>query len=333
MNNSLSDLSGALLMFYNRLKKLKKEKDKWSKKKGVEAYRIYSEDIPQVPVILDRYKDYFVLYDKSSLRYQTEEEKDERFQTIANIVSEVYQSPLENIFLKNRKKQKGTDQYQKLDNSSLEIIIYENGNQFFINLTDYLDTGLFLDHRLTRNWFQSAAMEKHVLNLFCYTGAFSVYAAVGDAKSVTSLDMSKTYIEWAKRNLSLNNKSGKQYEFLNVDVLQWIRDEAKNPDRKRYDLIFLDPPTFSNSKKMSEEWSVEENHRNLILTLLTKFLTDKGEIWFSTNFRKFVWDIPEEEWKERGYICLDRTLESIPEDFSDKKIHRLFQIKPIDSEN
>jgi len=114
-----------------------------------------------------------------------------------------------------------------------------------------------------------------------------------------------------------------------VDVLQWIRDEAKNPERKRYDLIILDPPTFSNSKKMTEEWNVEDNHRNFILTLLTKFLTDNGEIWFSTNFRKFVWAIPEDEWKERGYQCIDRTTQSIPEDFRDKKIHRLFQIKPL----
>ncbi len=328
-----SPLSGALLMFQNRLKKIKKEKDKWARRNSIEAYRIYDEDIPQVPVILDKYLDFFVLYDKSSLRFQTEEEKDLRFQTIAGIVAEVYFTSLSNIFLKTRKKQKGKDQYQKLDSLTKEIQITENGNKFSINLTDYLDTGLFLDHRLTRKWFQEKSKHKHVLNLFCYTGSFTVYSAIGGAFSVTSLDMSNNYIEWAKRNLSLNGKSGRQYEFLTVDVLQWIRDEAKNPDRKRYDLIFLDPPTFSNSKKMSEEWNVEENHRNLLLTLITKFLTPEGEIWFSTNFRKFTWAIPEEEWKERGYVCLDRTLESIPEDFRDKKIHRLFQISPSEVVN
>jgi 23S rRNA (cytosine1962-C5)-methyltransferase len=321
-------LTGALLMFQNRLKKLKKEKEKWSKRNQIEAYRIYDEDIPQVPVILDRYQDYFVLYDKSSLRFQTEEEKDVRFQIITSIVADVFQTPLDHIFLKTRKKQKGREQYEKLNTASKEINIQENGHQFSINLSDYLDTGLFLDHRLTRKWFSEVSKDKHILNLFCYTGSFTVYSSIGGALSVTSLDMSNTYIEWAKRNLTLNGKSGRQYEFLTVDVLQWIRDEAKNPDRKKYDLIFLDPPTFSNSKKMSEEWNVEENHRNFILTLLTKFLTPSGEIWFSTNFRKFSWAIPEEEWFERGYICLDRTAESIPEDFRDKKIHRLFQIKP-----
>lgn len=324
------EYSGALLMFQNRLKKLRKEKEKWAKRTAVEAFRIYDEDIPQVPVILDRYLDYFVLYDKSSLRFQTEEEKELRFKSIANIVSDIYQIPMEQIYLKTRKKQKGRDQYEKLDSESKEITISENGNHFIINLSDYLDTGLFLDHRLTRKWCGESSSGKHVLNLFCYTGSFSVYAAVGGALSVTSLDMSNRYIEWAKRNLTLNGKSGKQYEYLTVDVLQWVRDEAKNPERKRYDLIILDPPTFSNSKKMSEEWNVEENHRNFILTLLTKFLTPKGEIWFSTNFRKFNWAIPEEEWTERGYLCLDMTLQSIPEDFRDKKIHRLFKIKPIE---
>jgi len=311
------------------MKKLRKEKEKWSKRNSVFAYRIYDEDIPQVPVILDKYNDCFVLYDKSSLRYQTEEEKEERLKIIAAIVVDVYQISDEQLFVKTRKKQKGRDQYEKLDTVSKEIIIQENHAKFLINLSDYLDTGLFLDHRLTRKWFGESAKDKHILNLFCYTGSFSVYAALGGASSVTSIDMSKTYIEWAKRNLDINGISGRQYEFLTTDVLQWIRDESKNPDRKRYDLIMLDPPTFSNSKKMTEEWNVEENHRNFILTLLTKFLTPNGEIWFSTNFRKFVWGIPEEEWKERDYQCLDKTTMSIPEDFRDKKIHRLFQIKPV----
>ncbi len=323
-----SSLTGALLMFENRLKKLKKEKEKWAKRNTILAYRVYDEDIPQVPVILDRYNDRFVLYDKSSLRFQTEEEKEERFKVISSIVIQVFNIPAESLYLKTRKKQKGHDQYEKLDSISKEFEVNENHVKLLINLSDYIDTGLFLDHRITRRWFGETSAGKHVLNLFCYTGAFTVYAAVGGAASVTSVDMSKTYIEWAKRNLAINGKSGRNFEYLTTDVLQWIRDEAKNPDRKRYDLIFLDPPTFSNSKKMTEEWNVEDNHRNLILTLLTKFLTPTGEIWFSTNFRKFVWAIPDEEWKERGYLCLDISLESIPEDFRDKKIHRLYKIIP-----
>jgi len=227
MTISSTELSGALLMFQNRLKKLKKEKEKWSIRNEVEAYRIYDEDIPQVPVILDRYIDKFVLYDKSSLRFQTEDEKEVRFQTIADIVREVFQTDVQKIFPKTRKKQKGKDQYEKLDRITNETVIHENGRKFNVNLSDYLDTGLFLDHRLTRKWFADASMKKHVLNLFCYTGSFSVYAATGGASSVTSLDMSKTYIDWAKRNLALNGISGKQYEYLTVDVLQWIRDESK----------------------------------------------------------------------------------------------------------
>ncbi|TGN19361.1 class I SAM-dependent methyltransferase [Leptospira idonii] len=321
--------TGALQMFENRLRKLKKEREKWAKKNSIECYRVYDEDIPQVPVILDRYSDSFVLYDRSSLRFQTEEEKEDRFSQIAKIVETVFAIPSESLYLKNRKKQKGRDQYEKLSSHSRSFWVKENQIQFSVNLSDYLDTGLFLDHRVTREWFSKEVKGKSVLNLFCYTGSFTVYSAIGGAASTTSVDMSNTYIDWAKTNLLQNGFSGRDHEFVCKDVLAWIRDEAKNPNRKRYDMIFLDPPTFSNSKKMTEEWDVQENHRNLILTLLTKFLTEKGEIWFSTNFRKFAWNIPEEEWKERDYQCIDLSEKSIPEDFRDKKIHRLYRIVPV----
>ncbi|MCW7479507.1 class I SAM-dependent methyltransferase [Leptospira kanakyensis] len=319
---------GALTMFENRLRKLKKEREKWAKRESVECYRIYSEDIPQVSCILDRYPNGFVLYDKSSLRFQAEEGHDERFDRIASIVRDVFQIPEDQLFLKRRKKQKGLDQYDKLSIEGNFEWVKESDLEFRINLADYLDTGLFLDHRITRDWIRKASKGKSILNLFSYTGAFSVYAASGGAKKTKSIDLSKTYCEWALKNLEHNGFKSTNHQIVNADILQWVEEETKNPNRERYDLIFLDPPTFSNSKKMFEEWDVQTKHRNLLLLLLTKFLTDDGEIWFSTNFRKFKMEVADEEWNQRGFQCTNRTKESIPKDFRDEKIHQLFLIQP-----
>ncbi|XDD44378.1 class I SAM-dependent methyltransferase [Leptospira sp. WS60.C2] len=319
---------GALTMFENRLRKLKKEREKWAKRENIECYRIYSEDIPQVACILDRYPNGFVLYDKSSLRFQTEADHEDRLTQISSIVKDVFQIEDEQFFLKKRKKQKGLDQYEKLSIDGNFFWAKEGGLEFRINLSDYLDTGLFLDHRITRSWIKDISKNKSVLNLFSYTGAFSVYAASGGAKKTKSIDLSKTYCDWAYQNLQKNGFGNSNHQIINADILQWIEEESKNPNRERYDLIFLDPPTFSNSKKMYEEWDVQTKHRNLLLLLLTKFLTDQGEIWFSTNFRKFKMEVEEEEWKERGYRCINRTKDSIPADFRDEKIHQLFCILP-----
>ncbi|MDF3819545.1 class I SAM-dependent methyltransferase [Leptospira sp. 96542] len=319
--------TGAFVMFANRLKKLKKETDRLSKNLGLDCYRIYSEDIPQIPVILDKYPLGFVLYDKSSLRFQTEEEQEVRFQTITDIVKNTFDIDDSKLFLKRRKKQKGKDQYEKVDNSHNFHWVNENGLSFRVNLSDYLDTGLFLDHRITRSWIREQSKHKSFLNLFSYTGSFSVYAASGGAKKTTSVDMSKTYSEWAKMNLEKNGFNIQNHRVITADVLQWIEDETKNVNREKYDIIFLDPPTFSNSKKMNDEWDVQSKHRNLILLLLTKFLNENGTLYFSTNFRKFKLELGDDELSHRDIVCIDRSLDSIPKDFRDKKIHQLFQFK------
>lgn len=319
---------GALTMFENRLRKLKKEREKWAKRESITCYRVYSEDIPQVSCILDRYPNGFVLYDKSSVRFQLEDGHDERFDRIAALVRDVFQITEDQLYLKRRKKQKGLGQYDKLAIEGNYEWVNESNLEFRINLSDYLDTGLFLDHRITRDWLRKASKDKSVLNLFSYTGAFSVYAASGGAKKTKSVDLSKTYCDWALKNLEHNGFQSSNHQIINADILQWIEEETKNPNRERYDLIFLDPPTFSNSKKMREEWDVQTKHRNLLLLLLTKFLTENGEIWFSTNFRKFKMEVADEEWRERGFLCINRSQESIPADFRDEKIHQLFCIKP-----
>ncbi|EOQ90218.1 methyltransferase domain protein [Leptospira yanagawae serovar Saopaulo str. Sao Paulo = ATCC 700523] len=319
---------GALIMFENRLRKLKKEREKWAKKNSIECYRIYSEDIPQVACILDRYPNGFVLYDKSSLRFKAESDHHERLTTIQAIIRDVFQLSESDLFLKQRQKQKGKDQYEKFALEGNFFWVKESNLEFRINLTDYLDTGLFLDHRVTRGWIKEKSKNQSILNLFSYTGAFSVYAASGGAKKTKSVDLSKTYCDWAKQNLERNGFGGQNHQIINADILKWIEDETRNANRERYDLIFLDPPTFSNSKKMYEEWDVQAKHKNLLLLLLSKFLNENGEIWFSTNFRKFKMEVEDEEWKERGYICTNKTKDSIPLDFRDDKIHQLFCITP-----
>ena len=188
------------------------------------------------------------------------------------------------IIMKTRERQKGTNQYQKLDERKLELITTEYGAKFKLNLTGYLDTGLFLDHRLTRRLVGQKSKGRRVLNLFSYTGSASVHAALGGAKSVTTVDMSNTYLAWAKENFALNNLSGKQYEFVQADCLQWIRD-----CNEQYDLIFIDPPTFSNSKRMEDSFDVQRDHVNL-LGMLIKLLSPNGELVFSNNKRKFKMD-------------------------------------------
>jgi 23S rRNA (guanine2445-N2)-methyltransferase / 23S rRNA (guanine2069-N7)-methyltransferase len=190
------------------------------------------------------------------------------------------------VTLKTRERQKGASQYQKLDERKVEVITQEYGARFKLNLTGYLDTGLFLDHRVTRKLVGDKSKGKRVLNLFAYTGSASVHAAIGGAKSVTTIDMSNTYINWAKENFALNGLSGAKYDFIQADCLQWIKDNSQ----QQFDLIFIDPPTFSNSKRMEDSWDVQRDHAEMLAGLI-KLLAPNGELIFSNNKRKFKMDI------------------------------------------
>lgn len=191
------------------------------------------------------------------------------------------------IFMKQRQRKAGRQgQYEKFSEEKVERIVPEQGLNFIINLTDYLDTGLFLDHRITRKMVREESEGKNVLNLFCYTGSFSVYAAHGGANAVTSVDMSKTYINWAKRNMQFNKLyDDQQHGFIQADVLEWIKEIPANT----FDLIICDPPTFSNSKRMESEFDVQRDHVWLLNKLL-RSCTDGGHIYFSNNYRNFQLD-------------------------------------------
>ena len=226
---------------------------------------------------------------------------------------------IENISIKLRSAQKGKNQYNKLDYSGALLSVQEYGLLFLINPFDYLDTGLFLDHRITRQWVKKDALNKRVLNLFAYTGSFSVYAAAGDAVKVTTVDMSNTYLQWAEKNMHLNGfKSSKKYDYIREDILDWIPTVPPSS----YDLIILDPPTFSNSKKMLLTWDVQRDHVTLI-NQIRSILSPGGVLYFSNNYKKFKLNLEDIE----GYESIEElTDKSIPEDFERSKPHVCFRL-------
>ncbi|HQV77267.1 MAG TPA: class I SAM-dependent methyltransferase [Chitinophagales bacterium] len=272
--------------FENRLKKVYKHLSKIARKQQVSCYRLYQVDLPEFPFIIDVYKDCVYVAEYKS-KHKLSEEEYKRWLTISmEIIESVLDVNTENVFLKLRERQKGEQQYHKLNKAKTELIVQENGMSFIVNLSDYLDTGLFLDHRITRQKIKEIATEKRVLNLFSYTGSFTVYAAAGNAAKITTVDMSKTYITWAKRNLSYNKLyDEKKHIFVQEDVLQYLKTIAPNS----YDVIILDPPTFSNSKRMENTLDIQRDHVGIINVCLS-ILSENGVLIFSTNYRNFVLD-------------------------------------------
>jgi 23S rRNA (guanine2445-N2)-methyltransferase / 23S rRNA (guanine2069-N7)-methyltransferase len=311
--------------FTNRLQKNLKRLSAWKTKNGINCYRIYDADLPDYSVAVDVYqgKETWVNvqeYDppKSIDPFKANQRLSELLAEIPKLLG----VPSDHVFLKIRRKQKSTDQYQKLaDNRHFHVIV-EHGCQLQVNFEDYLDTGLFLDHRPIRLVIQQQAKGKRFLNLFAYTGSATVHAAIGGAKATTTVDMSKTYIDWAKANLALNVTQGK-HEFIQADCLDWLKTEANQAYPRQYDLIFLDPPTFSNSKRMDDIFDVQKDHTALIKQALTLLASD-GMLYFSTNFRRFVLD------KEAlsTFNVEDISAKTIPEDFvRNPKIHYCWRIQ------
>lgn len=307
----------AIIDFENRLKKRFKHKARWAKSNAIFCYRVYDKDLPDFPFVIDIFEDYVVA--AIDVIDDGKESNKNWLLEIKNIISSILMVDVNNISIKLRFPQKGNKQYTKLDHSGSIISVQESGLLFLINPFDYLDTGLFLDHRITRQWVKRDALNKRVLNLFSYTGSFSVYAAAGDALIVTTVDMSNTYLQWAEKNMQLNGfKSGKKYQYLREDILEWIPTVSPSS----YDLIILDPPTFSNSKKMLLTWDVQRDHA-LLLNQLQKILAPGGILYFSNNYKKFKLNTTE----INGFKCVeDLTSKSIPADFERTKPHSCFKL-------
>ncbi|WP_276504292.1 class I SAM-dependent methyltransferase [Terrimonas pollutisoli] len=313
-----------LEMFKNRLTKVFKHVGKQAKRIGVSCYRVYDHDLPEFPLCIEFYDDKLYVAEYKRRHSMSEEEHDEWMEKSLEIICNVLSVEKENIFLKLRQRKPGRlGQYQKFDAVQHEFVVEENGLKFIVNLSDYLDTGLFLDHRLTRERVQKEAKGKKVLNLFAYTGSFSVYAAAGGASEVVTVDLSKTYLNWAERNFQLNGfqvngttvaGGGK---FIHADVLQFLKELP--PDQ--FDLIIMDPPTFSNSKRMDDFLDIQRDHASLINDCLHT-LKDGGILYFSTNFRKFVLD----REKINTDSVKDITKATTPFDFEGKLFRYCFRI-------
>ena len=364
-------------LFSNRLKRKIKELKKWARKNKISCYRIYDRDIPEIPVSLDLYEflpdhiqnkieaakytscvaerisqndptvqgelvlnTYAVIY-----LYERPYEKDEKeeefwFDQMAKTAAEVLNIPFSHIVKKERKRQRGTNQYEKDEEKesiySIKGLTQECGELFNIDLTSYLDTGLFFDHRPLRSIVRETASKKSVLNLFCYTGSFSVYAAEGGAKKVESVDLSNTYLTIAKNNMDLNGFSDKNaYIYTRQDVIEFLKEKAVKAkagelkEDEYYDMIILDPPTFSNSKNTYNVLDINKDWSKLCKDCLN-ILAPGGILYFSTNSTKLSFDkslLPQATVKNKVIMITDMTESSIPKDFEGTKCHKLWEFK------
>ncbi|HTX71796.1 MAG TPA: class I SAM-dependent methyltransferase, partial [Rectinemataceae bacterium] len=276
--------------FRNRLSKNERLLRRWASKEGVEALRLFDNDIPEIPLMLERYGRGASAALLLAL-YERPYEKDEAEEAawlgrMAAAAAETLGLSRDRVFLKTRRRMRGLEQYERRGDQAAEMEIGEAGLRFVVNLSDYLDTGLFLDHRPTRALVRSLARDRDMLNLFAYTGSFSVYAAAGAARSVTSVDLSATYLSWAQRNLALNGFRGEQYSLVRAEVRGFLREAAGRG--RRWDLIVVDPPTFSNSKRSPEDLDINRDWPQL-LREVSAVAAPGASIFFSTNSRRLSW--------------------------------------------
>ena len=312
-------------MFRNRLLKVFRHIGKQAKRQEISCYRLYDHDLPEFPFCIEFYGDKLYIAEYKRRHNMSEEEHDDWMEQSLIVICDVLSVSKENIFLKLRQRKPGRlGQYQKVDEVQHEFIVEENGLKFIVNLSDYLDTGLFLDHRITRQKVKEQSTNRKVLNLFAYTGSFSVYAAAGGASEVVTVDLSKTYLGWAERNMQLNGytisnlpSGDRAYKFIHADVLQYL----KTLPADHLDLIVMDPPTFSNSKRMDDFLDIQRDHVELINDCMQS-LKRGGVLYFSTNFRRFVLD----KEKIKASLVKDITKATTPFDFEGKLFRRCYLI-------
>jgi len=274
-----------LQMFRNRLMKVFRHLNKQAKRLGVSCWRVYDHDLPEFPFCIEIYGECLYVAEYKRRHGMSEEEHDGWMEECIGVICELLEFQREKVYLKLRQRKPGRlGQYQRLETAKNEIIVEENGLKFYVNLSDYLDTGLFLDHRVTRQITKEKSSGKKVLNLFAYTGSFSVYAGAGGADEVVTVDLSNTYLRWAERNMQLNwFTDDKKYKFIAADVKQYLKTLSAG----YFDIIVCDPPTFSNSKKMGTDFlDIQRDHVEMINDCLAS-MKPGGILYFSNNYRKF----------------------------------------------
>ncbi len=302
----------------NRIRKNLKRLKPFLRRGSTNAYRIYDADIPEYAVAIDRYDNWLHVQEYAAPKSVPPALAERRLQDMLVTLPEVLDVAPEHMAVKQRQRQSGLQQYGRQGSENVWLTVHENGARLKVNLTDYLDTGLFLDHRPIRHWIQQHSKGQQVLNLFSYTGAASVHAALGGAAEVVSVDLSATYQTWAQDNFRLNNLDPERHRFEQSDALKWL-----TRTREMFDLIFLDPPTFSNSKRMRETLDIQRDHRQL-LDLAMARLRPAGTLVFSTNNRRFRLD----ESIPANYTVIDHTNASIPPDFErNQRIHQCWLLQ------
>ena len=310
-------VSPAAEMLVNRLQKNHAHLQKWAKRHQISCYRVYDADLPEYAYAIDIYNDHVVLQEYAAPAIIATEKVARRSLDVHQVVPMVLGIPPEYLVIKKRKQQKGTNQYQKMDQMGRTMVVTEGRAKFTVNLYDYLDTGLFLDHRPLRLKFAELPPHTRFLNCFCYTATASVHAALAGALT-TNVDLSNTYLNWAEDNFRLNQINVSQHQFVQYDALTWLKTT-----KDRFDVIFLDPPSFSNSKRMSDTLDVQRDHA-LLINAAMRLLSPGGTLYFSTNLRHFKLapDLTTE------YTIRDISAETIDIDFKrNKRIHQCFMIK------
>ena len=306
--------------FANRLGKNAKHYLKWARRHDIEAWRLYDRDIPQFPFAIDVYGGQIHLQEYDTGWLMQPEEYETWLSEVLEAVAFITGFAPADIHLKRRERQKGTQQYEKTGKAGEDFIVHEHGRRFWVNLEKYLDTGLFLDHRNTRQRVGEMAAGKRFLNLFAYTGSFSVYAATGGAAASETVDLSNTYLDWARRNFELNGIDEARHQIVRADVFQYLQAAAQAG--KPFDLIVMDPPSFSNSKKMLDILDIQRDHMRLIDGAMALLASD-GLLFFSNNLRSFALD----EAVAQKYAVKEISKQSVPEDFRNKKIHQCWEIR------
>ena len=306
-------------LFAARLTKRARHLRKWPTKKDIHCYRLYERDIPEIPLVVDRIEDHLHVVEFERPHDRDLGQHADWLELMAKTAGEALEVDRRKVFLKRRNRQRGLTQHERVDEQNYEIEVREGGLRFWCNLSDYTDTGLFLDHRITRSMVRDASKDARVLNLFGYTGSFSVYAADGAASEVTTVDLSRTYLNWAIRNFELNGFRGSQYRFIQSDAKSFW--ESLSSEQK-YDIIVVDPPTFSNSKRTESDWEIQRDHVPMLNRLLAH-LSENGTLYFSTNFRRFKLD--ETELNSNQIREISR--QTVPEDYRNRRIHRCWLIK------
>lgn len=314
-------LSNRVEMFQNRLKKQRDHLRKWAKRRGITAFRLYDRDIPEVPVVVDVYDNYLHVTERfSGADLSQGQEPGELCQIYADAAARTLGVPLERVFTKVKARQKGSTQYEKLAEAQTIIHIEESGLSFEVNLSDYHDTGLFLDHRISRELMASFAFDRRVLNLFGYTGSFGVYCAAAGARSVTNVDLSPTYTAWAERNMENNGFTASMFRSVQSECFDFLSQAKSKGDR--YDLIIVDPPTFSNSKRTDRVLDTKRDHGELIRSA-TALLSKDGLLFFSSNAKGFKLDTKA---VPREFAVLDLGPKTIPEDYKKRTPHKAYII-------